>query len=235
MIEYHPKRPDLLDAEYSVVLIGDFNPKIYQPAWFASQDLLRASEAEGAQIEIIHADLTSFSTDWFVMQVARERFSVTVKSSVYRVHLRDLILNTFRTLSHTPLRQMGINYTARIRFHSALDWHCFGHFLLPKSPWTTLLSKPGMRRVSVEAARPDDRRGWVMVDVLPVLSLDNEAQVIVNDHCESPQDSAFDGTGFFLDIVDREYDHIIDRSKALVDGVLARFCAQSRFENGEME
>ncbi|MBF0401503.1 MAG: hypothetical protein HQL90_12125 [Magnetococcales bacterium] len=234
MIDHRPRRPDLSDAEYSVVLIGDFNPKIYQPAWFASQELLRASEADNANIEVVHANLTSFSTEWFTMQVIRDKFSVTIKSPVYLTHLKNLVLGTFRLLSHTPLRQMGINYTARIQFKDALDWHCFGHFMLPKSPWTGLLSNPGMRAVSVESARKDDMTGWVVINVTPVQGVANKAEILVNDHCECPHDRQSDSTGFFLEIIEREYGPVLDRSKALVEKVVNRFCEQSKFEDGEV-
>lgn len=235
MINHHPQQPDVSDDEYSVVLIGDFNPTIYQPAWFASQELLRKLEAKLAKIEIIHADRTSFSTEWFDMEVTREKFSVAINSPEYRRHLQDLISNTLRTLSHTPLRHMWINYSALIRFNNPLDRHCFGHFLLPKSPWAGLLPKPCMRIVSVDFARPDNLTGRVVVEVVPVQDVANEAKVHVYDHCECPHDRQVDGAGFFLELLDTEYDHIVDRSKALVDGLLERFCAQSTFDDGAVE
>ena len=39
----------------SIVLLGNFNPKIFQSAWFASQNLIRKIEANEAKIEIIHS------------------------------------------------------------------------------------------------------------------------------------------------------------------------------------
>jgi hypothetical protein len=34
----------------SIVLVGGFNPKIFHPAWFAAQKLIREKEAEEANI-----------------------------------------------------------------------------------------------------------------------------------------------------------------------------------------
>lgn len=233
MIESRPQRPEMSGEDYTAVFIGDFNPKIYQPAWFASQGLLRESEAEAANIEIIHADFTSFSTDWFVMQVARERFSMTVKSSAYKNHLRDFVLGTFHNLSHTPIKQMGLNYGTHVRFKSENDWHCFGHFLVPKSPWSGLLAKPGMRSVTVEGARPDDRHGHVTVTAEPIRASGNEVLLRVNDHCELHADDRSIGSGYFLEIIETDYEQIMNRSKAMVDGLLERFVAQQSFDNGE--
>lgn len=232
MIENRPQRPEISGEDFSVVLIGDFNPKIYQPAWFASQGLLRESEAEAANVEIIHADFTSFSTDWFVMQAARDRFSLTVKSSAYRGHLRDLVLGTFYNLSHTPLLQMGLNYGARLRFKNDCDWHCFGHFLLPKSPWSGLLANPGMRSISVQGVRPDKLPGFVVVMADPIQGGTNEVMLRVNDHCERSGDERTVGAGFFIEVLESDYDNIIDRSKKIVEGTLDRFVEQKVFDDG---
>lgn len=233
MLASHPQRPEISGEDFSIVLIGEFNPKIYQPTWFASQGLLRESEAEAANIEIIHADFTSFSTDWFIMQIARERFSLTVKASVYREHLKDLALGTFHKLSHTPIYQMGLNYGVRLRFKNDLDWHCFGHFLLPKSPWNGLINDPGMRSVSVEGTRPDEYLGYIMVSAEPIRGSTNEAILRVNDHCERQRNDRTDGATFFLEIIEKDYTSITNRSKVLIDGLLDRYVEQTTFDNGE--
>lgn len=232
MKDTFPQRPEVSDDGIGVVLVGDFNPKIYQPAWFASQNLLRASEAESANIELIHPDFTSFSTDVLVMQVTRNRFLLTTKSSAYRSHLKDLVLGTFRLLAHTPLTQMGINTWVRVRFRNDQDWHRFGHFLLPKSPWEGLLAKPGTSFVSVRGARLDELAGWVEVTAEPVRGSTNEVVVRVNDHCERSSNSPSGSADFFLDIIERDYDKIISRSRELMDGVLERFSEQRTFDDG---
>lgn len=232
MIENRPQRPEIAGEELSVVLTGDFNPKIYQPAWFVSQGLLRGSEADSANIELIHTDFTSFSTDWFVMQVTRERFTLTVKSSAYRQHLRDLMLGTFHNLSHSPLAQMGLNYSTRLRFQNDQDWHCFGHFLLPKKPWAGLLTTPGLRSVAVEGRRPDDLSGFVIVSADPIPNMNNEVALRVNDHCERAKDDKSVGASFFLEVVERDYDKIMDRSKALLEDLVERYLEQKIFDDG---
>ena len=54
-------RPEVLGV--SVVALGSFNPAIFQPLWFSSNNLVRKEEAEGAEIKIIHHDVTMFSTE----------------------------------------------------------------------------------------------------------------------------------------------------------------------------
>ena len=65
----------------TVVFLGDFNPKIFQPAWFAVQGLIRQQEAEEANVEIIHPDVVSFSLEWLALQVTRERFAISTTQS----------------------------------------------------------------------------------------------------------------------------------------------------------
>ena len=35
----------------TIVLLGQFNPAIFQPAWLAAENLVRPQEAESAEIE----------------------------------------------------------------------------------------------------------------------------------------------------------------------------------------
>jgi hypothetical protein len=37
----------------TVVLLGSFNPKIFQPEWFARQKLLPQAEADASEIKVI--------------------------------------------------------------------------------------------------------------------------------------------------------------------------------------
>ena len=44
----------------SIVLVGSFTPKIFHPLWFEARGLIGAQEAAGAQIGLVHDDLTQF-------------------------------------------------------------------------------------------------------------------------------------------------------------------------------
>ena len=47
-----------------VVLVGDFNPAIFTPAWFALNGLLPESATASADLQIAHQQITAFNTDW---------------------------------------------------------------------------------------------------------------------------------------------------------------------------
>lgn len=151
-----------------IVLVGSFNPKIFQPAWFAAENLIRKEEAQAANIELIHPQVARFSLDWLQLQVTEEQFSATTTQSSFYEPLRDLVLGTFRLLRHTPVRMMGLNRDSHFRMPTEEAWHAFGHRLTPKEPWAGVLKEPGMRSLTMEGLRPDGFQGYIRVRLSPL-------------------------------------------------------------------
>ncbi|MGH7802265.1 MAG: hypothetical protein ACREOW_16845 [Thermodesulfobacteriota bacterium] len=134
MVQENPKIQGL-----SIVLVGDFNPKIFQPAWFGMEGLIRKNEVETADIQIIHSDVVAFNVkDWLSFNVTRERLSAETAQEAYYEILRDLIVGTFKILRHTPIKMMGINHTRHFLMDSEQEWHKFGDKLAPKEYWKSL-------------------------------------------------------------------------------------------------
>jgi len=236
-MQIQPKEPDASVDEVTVVLIGDFNPKIFHPMWFAHHRILREAEADDATIEVIHADVASFTTEWLTVQVLRDRFTAGVKAEVYRSHLGDLVRNVFSLLSHSPVRQMGINATFRLRFKSDDDWHAFGDMILPKSPWAGVLEKPGLLSTNVQGTRADRHRGLVNVTVEPDTRRPGDASVRYNDHFEKPLETSDEpgkvaSAGWALEILQEDFDASYERAKhmakKLVDNFIATKTVDSR-------
>ena len=74
--------PQIQVQGVSIVLIGNLNPAIFHPSWFAAHNLLRTEEADAATINIIHPDVASFKTEWLEVNIVRERFQIgTVQES----------------------------------------------------------------------------------------------------------------------------------------------------------
>ena len=57
----------------SLVLIGAFNPRIFQPEWFARCGIIGESESKGAVLHIVHRQLTAFSLDWLNFEASADR------------------------------------------------------------------------------------------------------------------------------------------------------------------
>jgi len=95
---------------HSIVVVGDMNPTIFQPLWFSKESIIPEHEAEGAEIRVIHPDITAFTAGWFDLQVTRQKFILKTKMEAYYEPLRDLAVSTFTSLSHTPIRALGVNF-----------------------------------------------------------------------------------------------------------------------------
>jgi hypothetical protein len=52
--------PKVHEDLVSIVLVGNFNPAIFQPAWLAAKGLIRESEASAAVVEVIHPELAQY-------------------------------------------------------------------------------------------------------------------------------------------------------------------------------
>jgi len=101
--------PQLVLEALGIVHRGNFNPAIFQPSWFAAQNLIRPQEAEAAEIEIIHPKVAAFTAGWLRLHVVEDRFHASTTQVAYFETLRDLVLGVFGILSHIPLKALGIN------------------------------------------------------------------------------------------------------------------------------
>ena len=158
---------------HSIVLLGDFNPKILHPFWFAAYDLIPKKEADEAELVVSHPEVTEFRLEWMRLGVVRDKFAATAWQSSYYEHLRDLVTGTFKILRHTPLRMMGINRQMHFQLESQLEWHGFGHKLAPKEIWDGLLEQPGMQSLSIQGVRDDGLQGSINVKVQPSPKVEN--------------------------------------------------------------
>ena len=206
----------------SVVLLGDFNPKIFQPAWFAAEGLFRQQEAESATIEIIHPEVVSFELEWLRLQVTRERFVVSTTQVPYYEVMRDLILGTFGLLRHTPLHKMGINTDKHFRMASEEVWHAFGDRLVPKDLWQGVLDTPGVRNLTIEGKRPDEIKGYIRVQVAPSTRIHPGVYFKVNDHYEVEDPKVVLGSETILGFFERSWRDSLQRSDSLIDALLEK-------------
>ena len=184
-------------------------------------------------VEIVHRDVASFRLDWVKVDVVADRFSAQVTSTAFRTGLRDLVAGTISTLRHIPTRQLGINLSKRFSFATDADWHNFGHFLAPKSPWKGLLNRPGMRAIHLQGSRPDDAPGHILVTVEP--KTPPTATIRVNDHYEMPKDLGSESatpTTYFVDIIAAGFEQSLQRANSIIDELIARFLKQEGFDDG---
>jgi hypothetical protein len=164
----------------TVVGVGPFNPAIFQPRWFADNELLADTDAEDAQDQlVVTPQLTVFTGGWLSVQVTREQAVFATVEDARELELRDLVKNVFELLPHTPVSAVGINADNHFRVDSEDAWHELGDVVLPKDRWDPLFvgddqewltrsgdKVSGLRSMTVESWRPN-RRDYVRVQVEP--------------------------------------------------------------------
>jgi hypothetical protein len=179
------KEPQLQERRLNIVLLGDLNPQIFQPAWFVSQKLLGDKEGESAKVEVIHPQITVFNLDWLRLEVSRDRLVATTRDERYHEILRDLIIGTFTILSHTPLRMMGINSDFDYTINDEPTWHGIGHKLAPKDIWNKVMDSPGLYSLTVGSKRNiKDNYGNIVRVTVSEINVKLGLRIHINDHYE---------------------------------------------------
>jgi hypothetical protein len=178
------REPQPKIQSHVIVLLGNFNPKIFQPAWFASHGLIKESEAEEAELRILHNDVVVFSLGWMDLEVTRERLVAKTSQEPYYEVIRDFVLGTFSLLRYTPITALGINLEYHFSVTDEEKWNNAGHRLAPKDVWLDVLERPGLLALAMQGQRSDGLKGFVRFDVQPSLAERPGLYFLVNNHFE---------------------------------------------------
>ena len=216
----------------SIVLVGNFNPAIFTPAWFELHGLLPKGTADIAKLGVARSQATSFNAEWLNLNVLLERFSVeTVQAPDVRI--RDLVVRTFREhLNHTPLKAVGINRSVHFNLKSLADRDRIGRKLAPIEPWGAWAEElgldgthGGMTALTMSQIDPDGRPkgGRINVTVEPSTQIGEGRTgvfVNVNDHYQFDADQP-EATESVIQVVENQFDVSVKRSNKLIDHIMS--------------
>ncbi|MBE7157214.1 MAG: hypothetical protein INR62_02040 [Rhodospirillales bacterium] len=209
----------------TIFLAGAFNPSILQPAWFASEKLLRKSEADAAQNLTVTGEYTTFALDWMAIEARVDQISVFTEDPSSNEAVRDLVVGIFRLLSHTPIEVVSVISQAHFKAESIDSWHLVGNTLAPKNVYEGLLEKPGLMDLRLQAVRTDGRKGEVMVVAQPSRRITPGVFLAVSDDYRlSKADEAQEvaGTGLLDDILTNDWSSSMDRRRHIINTILER-------------
>ena len=208
-----------------LVLLGDFNPKIFSPDWLASQDLIRKSEADQSEVILIHPDIAAFKLPWCHFQVQRERMAVYTEEEPYFKILGELIESVFSLLIHTPIHSLGLNWGYHSMCDSDDEWHNFGYFLAPKDPWKDIIDESGMLTVEVTEKIPpeDPLTGKLTVRVKPSGKFPNSIFVNFHDHYQLPDIQKVIGCNEILDTLKNNFEKSKEKSENMLLSLFENF------------
>ena len=224
-----------IDPEISgvgVVLLGNFNPAIFTPAWFVLHELLPAHTAENAELKVAHPELTVFSTEWLDLKITTDRFEAGTRRDPF-VRLRDLLVRVFREyLYHTPLKAFGINRDVHFRVGNQVERDRIGRLLAPVEPWGPWKDQlglgseyGGMTSLTMAHTRPDGRSpgGQVAVTVEPSVRIGDGRSGIyvrVNDHYTIGSED-LEGRAQLMTFLEDGFESSINRSNGIIDHIMS--------------
>lgn len=137
--EYKPE-----NKVVTVVLLGNFNPVMFQPHWFGLNQIISQSEVDAivgntASPFIVAPNITIFNTSQLQVQVQENKFSVVGLKESFTI-VKDVVKKTFERLGSMPIIAMGINASSHFRMPDLKTYQKFGDMLTPKEGiWEDLL------------------------------------------------------------------------------------------------
>jgi len=219
-------------GDVSIVLLGNFNPRIFHPSWFVRSGLFTEKEGEVAQIDVIHPTISQFRMEWLAVRVEQNRFTAETQEAPF-VRLADLVVRTFKEfLIHTPIGMLGINRNVHFSVGDEATRNRIGKMLAPHEPWgewakqiegSVPEKRGGVRSLSMEQRDLDDRKkGHLLIKVEPSAKLDPQIGIFaaVNDHYEIDDPNNPVGCGEIIETLEKQFDKSIQRSEWLIDRVM---------------
>ena len=216
----------------SIVLVGNFNPVIFTPAWFALHGLLPEKVAITAQLVVAHEEIVQFSTEWLRLEVTRDQFRAETVQAPY-VRIRDLVIRVFREhLHHTPVRAFGINRKVHFLVKSYAARDALGKKLAPVEPWGDLGRElgldgeyGGLRSLVMTQTQPEGRPegGRINITVEPSSHIGNGrlgVYVACNDHY-AIADAEPSAAGDSMEFLEKSFEASLSRSEKIIDHIMS--------------
>lgn len=230
MLSTHAWRYDPLANHASIVLLGSFNPVIFQPRWLRDIAAIGADEEQEITengFELIYREIARFRLSWMVFHGDRDKISIQNVEEPF-IRARDLAVSIFSSLPHTPIRKVGMNRRVEFKMNSIEAWHAFGDVLAPKRDWAFFLpgdekSRTGgmltltMRRTK----RPDDEAGHINVVVTSDGLPQGHCAIDINDHYDVASGSDAVPASDAIKILEQRWDESQERSASIISELMA--------------
>jgi hypothetical protein len=226
-----PIEPERDDT--SIVLVGSFNPAIFQPMWFAVHQLISTEEAEGAVVGVVHDEITQFRTGKLRITVETNRF-IVICSTTLRDVARDLVVSCFgELLFHTPVKMFGLNRDVHFSCGDEPARNRFGQRLAPPDAWGKWGADirahsgdkvhGGVFRIGMRSApREGDFKGHVQVEVQRSTIVRNDAGVVVtvNDHYDVSEDERDSSAITAVNMIDARWGQTAELSDLILSDLM---------------
>ena len=217
--------------ELSVVLVGDFNPRIFIPLWFVNEGLIEQEHIDDDSIDVVHPDVSQFSTEWGSIYVDKHQFRIRTQVAPL-IRIVDLASKLFgEKLPHTPVRAFAINHGIHFKATSDDAYQKFGTTLSPHAAWGEWgksFCGEGSERgglINIEMVQnnvPDRESGHVQCRVQPSkVEKPFGLFSFVNDHFNTldKENNARPASGA-AELISTEYEPSLQRAKIIFDDLM---------------
>lgn len=215
----------------AIVIVGDFSPSIFTPAWFELQELLPPGASEDITNVVASPGRTEWATDWLTLRVDNRRFTA---ESLQAPHVRvlDVVCTVFQHFGQIPVRACGINLQAHFKFRSLQERDRVGRLLAPVDPWGSWAEELGptgreggmtsltMTQTRVGGRTEGDRIG-VTVEPSTRVGVESGSGVFVrvNDHYMASDENR--QAVALIDTLRENFEESLSRAEALVDHIMS--------------
>lgn len=180
--------------QYSIVLVGDFNPMMFQPEWFSRNLIISPEEVDFAKSQtalsplIVSPQLTAFKTSQFSIKIEQKRLQVVCEKEPFIV-IKDFVLKAFEKLGGFTISAYGFNYSAHYAIDTLETFQKIGDNLAPKKYWESLLGdevtgterKSGLAAIQMQKTK-EEKRGQISLILQPSILIKTGVFMSCNDH-----------------------------------------------------
>lgn len=126
---------------HAIILVGDFNPSIFHPFWLLKNNLINEDEANAADVNVTHKDVSAFTAGFISYEVTRDRLKISTKNQALFETVRDVVSNILKILRHTPVTGMGFNTDYQFALPESESVSLFRK-IAPTSAWDDIVDAP---------------------------------------------------------------------------------------------
>jgi len=95
---------------YSIVIVGNMNPRIHHPAWYEAAKIVRPEETRDSSLLACTPMFSSFQLPGLNILCTPERWEIQSQDQGKLERMLDIAGRTFDTLMHTPVNTFGLNF-----------------------------------------------------------------------------------------------------------------------------
>lgn len=219
---------------YSIVLLGDFNPAMFQPEWFCRNDILSVEDVNFAKDQekdpvIVTPQATFFKTPQLDVTIKSDRFEVIASKEPYLM-AKDFMTKVLDKLGSYTITAYGFNVGAHYPIDSAKTYQLIGDRLAPKKYWVDLLKdevsgdKRNSGLLSLQMhKKKDDGSGSITMLFQPSSQFNPGVFISSNDHSEMKEEDQ--SAEIVMEMIESRFESTIKNLFALQETVLEKVVA----------